>query len=124
MVTQLIVLIFCLLLGHGNCSNYTGNLDEAVIHNVITAAENNSSDLQRIAVFVGDALDKLWNYSWNIHVYGSEIQDSFSYSNYVYLKHYLNWEHYGKFNYTYMIWKDNKCKIKLQDTHSNLHEQI
>lgn len=54
----------------------------------------------------------MWKPSWNVHVYGTGIKDSFSFCRYTYMKnHYLNWENYGRYNYTYMIWKDNVCKI-------------
>ena len=74
MMTKLMVLILCLLLGHGNCSNFTGNYsenDKTILRNTITAAENNSSDLRDIAIFVSDALDKIWGNTYNVHAYGS-----------------------------------------------------
>jgi len=62
-------------------------------------------------------LDKTFATSWNTYIFNKGVTNSFSYSQYTYLKHYLNWENWGSHGFTYMIWKDDKCKVKERVRH-------
>lgn len=76
-----------------------------------------------MAIFIGDSLDFKYGKNWNVHVYGNDTKDADHWAMTLSRK-IIRWIGYGKYNLTYVIWKDTCIVRKEAISHHSSQIQV